>query len=139
MKYALALTALLTALCAAPALAADTYVPQSTLSSLGLGEMEVVSDEVGMEVRGMSGSAMTMGLSLVTGLLIDPNTKSFIFGSDANAASATAENAGKQILTQASHAQASALNLSLNVTSTNGVFTGTLVGGAGGSGVAMAQ
>ena len=136
MKYVFA--ALLTVSSfAAPAFAAD--VPQSTLAELGLAGIEIVSDAEGMQVRGMSANAMTMGTSLVSGLLIDPATKSFIFGTDANAAMASAENAGLQVLTQATHTQESAINLSLNVTTLTSTFIGTLVGGAGGSGFASGQ
>ncbi len=139
MKYLFSVASVMVVLMASQAFAGDTRVPQSTLDTLGLAGLETVSDEEGMQVRGMSASAMTMGLSLVTGLLIDPETKSFIFGADANAAAATAENAGKQVLTQVSHIQASSLNLSLNVASVGGIFNGSLMGGAGGSGMAAGQ
>ena len=139
MKYIFSVASAMVVLMASQAFAGDTRVPQATLDTLGLAGLETVSDEEGMQVRGMSASAMSMGLSLVSGLLIDPATKSFIFGTDANAASATAENAGKQVLTQASHIQSSSLNLSLNVTSVGGAFNGVLFGGAGGSGTAAGQ
>ena len=51
MKNALALVALL-ALAAVPALAEEGAVPQATLVSLGLGDLEDVSDAQGMQVRG---------------------------------------------------------------------------------------
>ncbi len=139
MKHVFSVASVMVVLMASQAFAGDTQVPKSTLDSLGLAGFETVSDEEGMEVRGMSASAMTMGLSLVTGLLIDPNTKSFVFGADANAAMATAENAGKQILTQASHNQASSVNLGLDTTTAGGFFVGTLFGTAGGSGMAAGQ
>jgi len=139
MKYILSATSVMVVLMASQTFAAETHVPKSTLDTLGLAGMQTVSDEEGMQVRGMSSNAMTMGLSLVSGLLIDPDTKSFIFGTDTNAAASSAENAGKQVLTQASHVQSSALNLSLNVSSVGGVFNGVLMGGAGGSGMAAGQ
>ncbi len=139
MKYIFSVASAMVVLMASQAFAGDTRVPQATLDTLGLAGLETVSDEEGMQVRGMSASAMSMGLSLVSGLLIDPQTKSFIFGTDANAASATAENAGKQVLTQASHLQSSSLNLNLNVISVGGAFNGVLFGGAGGSGMAAGQ
>jgi hypothetical protein len=136
MRYALALVAVLMA---APVFAGEGHVPQSTLDSIGLAGMETLSDADGMQVRGMSGNAHTQGLSLVSGLLIDLGTKSYVFGSDTNYAHATAENAGLQVLTQASHIQASSLVLSLNVTSVQGIFSGLLRGAAGGSGMASSQ
>jgi len=135
MRNILPITAMLVALSASQVFAGD-QVPSNALDALGLGDMQVVSDAEGMQVRGKSSSAMSMGLSLITGLLVDPDTKSFIFGSDVNAASATAENAGKNIISMVSHSQSSALNLELNILTATSVFTGSLIGGAGGMGMA---
>ena len=55
---------------AAPASAADE-VPHETLVDLGLGEMTVVSDSDGMQVRGRSSSALAFGASAVYALLYD--------------------------------------------------------------------
>jgi hypothetical protein len=139
MRYALSIIVMLSFLYAAPVLADDGHVSQSTLSVLGLGGLEVVSDAEAMQVRGMSGNAWTQGLSIVSGLLIDPNTKSYVWGSDVNMAHASAENAGLQVLTQAEHAQSSAVALDLQVTSVPGIYSGVLAGTAGGSGVAASQ
>jgi len=136
MRYAFALVAVLMA---APVLAGDGHVPQSTLNAIGLAGMETLSDAEGMQVRGLSGNAHTQGLSLVSGLLIDLGTKSFVFGSDTNYSHGSAENAGLQVLTQATHIQASGLALSLDVTSPQGIFSGLLAGIAGGSGTASSQ
>lgn len=142
MKYVVSLFSFL-AIAAAfsvnPVVADDGNVPQSVLADLGLAGMKTVSDAEGMQVRGMSSNAMSMGLSLVTGLLIDPATKSFVFGVDANAAMASAENAGLQVLSTARHIQASSVNLNLTVTTNTSFFTGVLTGGAGGSGFASGQ
>ena len=132
MKYAATLAVVLS-FSAVPAFAEDGNVSESALQSLGLADIQSMTDEEGMEVRGMSGSAMAMGLSLVTGLVIDPATKSFVFGADANAAMSTAENAGKQIFTQAQTVQSSSVALSLNVVTSTSSFSGVLVGGAGGA------
>ena len=139
MKYALSLAAILASLSAAPALAADGNVPRFTLDIFGLVGMETLSSEDGMQVRGMSGNAAAMGLSLVTGVLIDPATNSFVFGVDTNAAASSAENAGLQVLTQASHVQASAASLSLDVTTSTSTYSGVLIGGAGGAATASSQ
>jgi hypothetical protein len=42
------------ALAAAPALAGDGLVPTRSLARMGLGGMKVVSDQEGLQVRGMS-------------------------------------------------------------------------------------
>ena len=139
MRYAFCLTTVLACLLAVPALADDGNVPQSTLNALGLAGMQTVSDQEGMQVRGMSGRARSMGLSLVTGLLIDPATSSYVLGVDTNAARSSAQNAGHRVRTEASHMQASTVDLSLYVethTGVHSVFYGYLVGGAGGSGMA---
>lgn len=139
MRHVLLLAALVAVLSTSTAFAGDGHVPRATLDNLGLSGMEVLSDDAGAEVRGMSGNAMAMGLSLVSGVLIDPNTKSFVFGADVNQAMSSAENAGLQVLTRAQSQQASAIALNLDVTSVNGQFIGTLVGGAGGSAFARSQ
>ena len=67
------------------AFAGDGTVPASTLRSLGLGEMQVLSDAEGIQIRGMSGSnAHARGLANVTLLLFDPAT-----GSNASAIQGT--------------------------------------------------
>lgn len=134
MRTALTLAAALMLL-AAPALAGDNHVPQSTLAAVGLGEMQVLDDAQGHEVRGMSSNALAMGLSLVSGLIVDPASKSFVFGSDVNAAMATAENAGLNPFTTAQTNQLSTINLNLIVlpSATHPGFNGFIVGAAGGN------
>jgi hypothetical protein len=139
MRYALSIIVILSLMGTAPALADDGHVSPNTLSALGLGGMEVVSDAEAMQVRGLSGNAWTQGLSIVMGILIDPNTKSYVWGTDVNYAHASAENAGLQVLTQAEHAQSSAIALDLEVTSVPGIYVGVLAGTAGGSGIAASQ
>ena len=140
MRYAFSLAAILAALVAAPVLAGDGHVPQSTLDAIGLAGMETLSDAEGMQVRGLSGNAHTQGLSLVSGVLIDSlGTKSYVFGSDVNYAHATAENAGLQVVTQASHEQGSGIGLSLDVLTLTSEFHGMLIGSAGGYGYAASQ
>jgi hypothetical protein len=139
MKCALSLAVVFAALVAAPVLADDGNVPQPTLNVLGLAGMETLSDAEGMHVRGLSGNAHTQGLSLVTGLLIDPATKSYVFGTDTNYAHADAENAGCMVFTWAEHEQASGVALSLDVTTLTSDFSGILLGAAGGFGYAASQ
>jgi hypothetical protein len=133
MKYALALAAILTFFLAAPTLGDDGHVSQAALNALGLADMETVSDEEGAQVRGMaSGSGMSMSRSLVTGLLIDPNTKSHVWGTDLNIASASLEGCGIIVAPDPYTETASGINLNLDVVSTFGSFSGVLIGGAGG-------
>ena len=135
MRHTFSLAMMLSFLLTASAFAGDGNVPQSTLNVLGLAGMETVSDEEGMQVRGMSGAAATMGHSLVSGVLIDPGTNSHVFGVDANTASACLQTTCF-LTADPSHATLSAVNLSLSVTSPLGTFSGVLIGGAGGSGSA---
>jgi hypothetical protein len=137
MKYLCSLVAIMTVAIASSAFAGDGAVPKSSLNALGLNGMQVLSDEAGLEVRGMSSNAKAMGLSLVTGLLIDPHTKSFVFGVDANLAKATAENAGLNAVSSAATAQQSAVGLQLNVVTDVSSFSGVLLGGAGGNAFAI--
>ena len=81
MKCAFSLAVILGALVAAPALAHDGNVPQSTLNVLGLARMETLSDAEGMHVRGTGGGAAIQGISLVAGLLLEPSTRNFVFAS----------------------------------------------------------
>ncbi len=136
MKRAVAAIAVLLIAGVVPAVAEEGRVSETTLSALGLGGMNVISDAQGMEVRGMSSSAMSMGTSLVFGQLIDPETKSFVVGSDINTAAATAENAGKNIASAASHSQSSSLALQLDVVTLTSLFAGSLSGATYGVGLA---
>ena len=144
MRYALplAFVAVLVWLSAAPAFAGEGHVPQSPLRSLGLAGMEIVSDAEGMQVRGMSGCARVMGISMVAGLVIEPSTKSFVFGSDANFVKANAENAGCRMRAEAYKQHQSFVELQLTIDMVNGPYShyeGTLFGGSGGSGFAWAR
>jgi len=114
---------------AAPALAADRPVPQSTLASVGLSGLETMSDAQGDQVRGMHPGVRAFGVSMVSGLILDPVTDSFIFGSDVNSASSGVHGSF------AASQQASAVALTLVVQPSGEYpgFSGTILGGAGGS------
>ena len=68
MKSALAMVVVML-MFAAPAFAGDGNVSQGTLSSLGLGDMQTVSDAEGMQVRGMSSNAKFTFVGVFSGLL----------------------------------------------------------------------
>ena len=103
MRSVVAALVVLLVVAAAPVFAADGNVPDATLSSLGLGGMQVMSDAQGMQVRGMSSSANATGLLLLSGSLFDPETGSNSLGTFSLFARGTAENAG---LNEASNADA---------------------------------
>ena len=136
MKNFFSIVTVLTVLIAAPVFASDGFVPQASLDALGLSGMETLSDDEGMQVRGLSSNAASMGQSIIVGLLVDPATKGFIFGSDVNSSMASAENAGLNALSAANHVQASGLDLQLNITTLTSMFAGRLIGVAGGAGTA---
>jgi hypothetical protein len=156
MRFVCSVAALL-AFAAAPALAGDGRVPQSKLANLGLGNAQVLTDSEGMQIRGMgrrdyghksygkqivgssSSNALASGRSLVVGLLIDPATNSFVFGSDTNSAASSSENGGLNAPSSAFEKQSSGLGLDLNVVTATSKFDGVLNGGAGGFGFAIAR
>ena len=74
MKNAAALAVLL-ALLAVPALAEDGAIPRATLVSLGLGDLQRISDAQGMQVRGQASFfSRVRGTSLLFGRLYEPAT-----------------------------------------------------------------
>jgi hypothetical protein len=113
----------------------DGEVSRATLFRLGLGGMELLTDADGAQIRG-EGIASSWGRSLVTGVLIDPVSSSYVTGTDTNGARSIEKRKGKAV--QAAHAQNSAINLSLSVTS-NGFYFGKLAAGAGGRGWASGK
>lgn len=139
MTRALCIAALLIGTMSATVNAQEGQISDEALQAMGLSSLERMTDEEGTSVRGMSGSAMTMGMTLISGLILDPSTKSFVFGADANTSGATAENAGKQVVTMASSAQTSAVNLNLDILTNVSSFKGILIGGAGGQAAARSQ
>jgi hypothetical protein len=133
MKYALTMAAILTFLLAAPALADDGHIPQATLSALGLAGMDTVSDEEGTQVRGMaSGAGIALSRSMVTGLLIAPDTKSYVWGTDLNVAQACLDASCIVAAPDPYTETASTVELGLDVVTDSGSFSGVLIGGAGG-------
>ena len=95
MKNILCLVvAALMVLGAIPAFAADGNVPEATLSALGLGGMQQVSDAEGMQVRGMSASVQASSLSLFSVVLFDPFSNAQWNFSGSDFSRSTDENAG---------------------------------------------
>ena len=121
--------AMLVGLAAIPALAADKYVPKSTLQKAGLATLKPLSERKGMDVRGQGGSAFTTGMSFVSGMLIDPKTKSYVYGVDTNHAQSILEVVNVVSAIDPTHMTESKISLGLEVTDS---FKGLLIGGAGG-------
>ena len=135
MRQTVYLATLVAVLSPSTSFAADGAIPQATLASLGLSDLEVLSDSYGSEVRGRSGNAFALGLSMVTGFLVDSDTNSFVFGSDSNTAEANAENSGLHVFNTAQENHESATVLNLDVTGGTGGWTGSSYRGSGGSAI----
>ena len=136
MRNVLALVVLLT-LVAAPAFAADGNVPAATLASLGLGDMQTVSDADGMQVRGMqSAFGMVKGTSLIFGQLLTPDTKNLVSFSSVNEVDGNAETTAAPIALTIIKTHAVAINppIVLQVTIDSTVFLGVIQGAVGGTG-----
>ena len=141
MKNALfAVVAGLAVLMAAPVMAEDAQVSEATLSSLGLGGFERMSDAEGMTVRGrLDGQGMVVGTSLLSFQLVTPDTKNFINGSSINMVSGSAQFnlAGEQINKAHGVAINPAITLSVAVTNAaigNYNYSGSVMGQVGGAG-----
>lgn len=124
------------ALLVSSALAEDRTVSKSTLAALGLGQMEVMSDAEGLQVRGMSSNAAAFGASLSAGQMSDPRTPgNFLVLTDTNGSRGNAENAGLSIASAATQGpQGSALNGTLDIQAGNPAvqtFLGTMLSAAG--------
>jgi hypothetical protein len=121
------------ALVVSPTFAGEPVVSKSTLSSLGLGGLELLSDTDGMQVRGKSAESFSFGASSLFGQISDPgNPGNFVTASDINGSRASDENAGlgaDALTTQG--AQGSSIATQLDVVGTSSNFTGTILGNAG--------
>lgn len=97
MRSALSLAAVaLLGLFASTAQADHGRISRRGLQQLGLGQLRVVSDHQGMQVRGRSASAMGGGAAVFGIFLFEPNTSSFFQFNAGNSAMASEENAGLQ-------------------------------------------
>lgn len=135
MKCASMTIAALVALVAVPAFAEDGHISAAKLRSVGLGDLQAISDADGMQIRGLSSNAASGGTSMIAGQLVfnDANGSQLVTGSDINTSRATAENAGLNALSQAQHNQGSGLILTLGpIVNFAGLqFQGALSGQAG--------
>jgi hypothetical protein len=134
MKNVLVVLSVLLVFVAVPAFADD--VPDATLSALGLGGMQSVSDAEGAQVRGQASSfGLVTGTSLIFGQLMTPDAKNFVVGSSTNEVDANAETtaAGGALTLDKTHSVV--LDLSLNVSFPDLTsYSGSILGSAGGAG-----
>lgn len=107
---------------------------EATLGQLGLTGLQPVTVEQAHGVRGTGGSAATRGHSFLAGMLIDPQTKSYVFGVDTNGGFATLSQGGLIGPIDPFHVQQSNLALSLEI---ENYFRGVLMGSAGGTATAL--
>jgi len=135
MSKTIQLAILVAVLSASTAFAGDGSIPQTTLDKLGLSDLRVLSDSEGADVRGRGGNTFVLGGSMVSTWLIDSYTQSYIFGFDANTATASSENACCHTVNISQENHESATALMLDVTGAGGGYTGFLFGGSGGSSV----
>ena len=132
MKNAIfALVAVLAVVIAAPALAEDGNISQTTLSSLGLGDLQQMSDAEGTQVRGkFNGNGGVIGTSLISFQLLTPDSQNFINGSSVNTVigDATFGQAGETL--SKNHLVGIGPAITLDI----GSWTGSVVGSIGGNG-----
>ena len=135
MRRALAL-AVVAVLCAAPVLAGDGSVSQGTLSALGLGGMQKMSDAEGMQVRGMASSFVVVkGTSLILGQLLTPDTKNTVVGNSTNEVDANAETTQSGVVLTVTKDHGVDLALTLDVTFPDLTqYVGVIAGSTGGAG-----
>jgi hypothetical protein len=120
---------------------ADTgNVTPDALSALGLGDMQVVSDNDGMNIRGKSSAfSIVRGTTTIFGQLTTPDTQNFVVGSDVNSVHGNAENTNAAATATSAKDHASALGMQLGPISNNGsqVYLGSISASVGSAGIAQ--
>ena len=102
------------------------------LVEAGLGAMEELTDGQGASIRGQAFGAAASGMSLVTGLIVDPMTASHVQGTSIQFSGGA--NAGEGWLYGAQRtisSQTATLAVSLAIQSQNSLFLGRLSGASG--------
>lgn len=139
MKNAMLVLAVLVVM-AAPAFAVDGNVSQTTLKSVGLSELQQMSDSEGMQVRGrLNGNGGVIGTSLISFQLVSPDTKNYINGASINTVDGNVQLGGANEMLSKAHGVAisPAVVLSVSVTDmspNNFTFAGSVLGQIGGAG-----
>jgi hypothetical protein len=104
----------------------------SDLSDLGLDSLQTVSEEVGNEVRGLSASANSTGLSALTAIVYDPQTSSQFNFATNNFSTSNDENAGSaSIATSGVETGAGISAFDINIGTFSASFTAGILFGTG--------
>ena len=104
----------------------------SDLSDLGLDSLVTVSEDVGNEVRGLSASASSTGLSAIAGIIFDPTSSSQFNFNTNNFATSSDENAGaSEVATSGVETAAGFTAFTLDIGAFQADFSGGLVVGTG--------
>ncbi len=107
--------------------AAEKAMTKAALKNAGLAKIQPITAREGNKVRGEGASMVTAGMSFVSGMLIDPKTKSYVFGVDTNHASTCYDVGCIAGMIDPVHQTESRLQLGLEVET---LFIGTITGGA---------
>lgn len=103
------------------------------LNAFGLQSVKPIKRKSFLEVRGAGGAAQTSGFSFVSGILVDSETTSNIFGLDANFAFASLTLDDPLRIVDPVHQHQAQLELELTVDD----YFSTILGGAGGAATAL--
>ena len=126
-----ALVAVLAVVIAAPALAEDGNVFNTTLKSLGLIDLQQMTDVEGSRVRGkLVGNGRVWGTSVISFQLMDPTTQNFINHSFANHVNGNAQMGGLAGLIEKTHR----VEINPAISLTTGTWSATVIGTISGIG-----
>ena len=103
------------------------------LDDFGLQSVTPIERRTVLDVRGAGGAAQTTGFSFVSGILVDSETTSNIFGLDANFAFASLTLDDPFRIVDPVHQHQAQLELELTVDD----YFSTILGGAGGAATAL--
>ena len=103
------------------------------LNDFGLQSVRPIERKAVLGVRGAGGAAQTSGFSFVSGILVDAETTSNIFGLDANYAFASLTLDDPFRIVDPVHQHQAQLELELTVDD----YFSTILGGAGGAATAL--
>ena len=115
-----------------PALAEDGSVSNTTLESLGLNDLQQMTDVEGSQVRGkLNGNGGVIGTSLISFQLLTPDSQNFINGSSVNTVIGDAQfgQAAESL------SKAHLVGIGPAITLSIGTWTGSVVGAIGGNGL----
>ena len=133
MKNAIfALVAVLAVVVATPALAENGNVSKTTLKTVGLNDLQQMTDAEGNQVRGkLNGNGGVKGTSLISFQLLTPDSQNFINGSSVSTVigDATFGQKGESI------SKAHLVGINPAITLDIGSWIGSVVGSIGGNGL----